>query len=96
VEERLLRRVRKKALIYGQEILDQDEKKIKIKNNNNNSNTCNNDNFNKEEESVESSLGGENDEHLRIPLDLVVDMYKRFVIPLTKEVEVLYLLNRLN
>lgn len=34
--------------------------------------------------------------HLRIPLDVVADMYEKYVIPLTKEVEVEYLLHRLD
>ena len=32
--------------------------------------------------------------HLRIPVQLVVDLYERWVIPLTKEVEVDYLIVR--
>lgn len=34
--------------------------------------------------------------HQKIPADVVVDLYERFVIPLTKEVEVEYLLQRLD
>lgn len=32
--------------------------------------------------------------HLRIPVDVVVDLYKKWAIPLTKEVEVDYLIAR--
>ncbi|KAJ3012917.1 Chorismate mutase 1-like protein [Thoreauomyces humboldtii] len=63
VEVRLLKRLRKKALAYGQEI----------------------------EEDGPGSHG-----HLKIPLDVVTDMYERHIIPLTKEVEVEYLLRRLD
>ncbi|KAI8587680.1 chorismate mutase [Geranomyces variabilis] len=63
VEKRLLARLRRKALVYGQEIEDHDK---------------------------EVSAA-----HLRIPLDVVSNMYERYVIPLTKEVEVEYLLGRL-
>ncbi|KAI9202240.1 chorismate mutase [Polychytrium aggregatum] len=63
VEERLLRRVEKKAMIYGQEIDDSDK----------------------------PSTG-----HLRLPLKLVSDLYEEHIIPLTKQVEVDYLLQRLN
>ncbi|KAG1445140.1 hypothetical protein G6F56_010016 [Rhizopus delemar] len=60
VEEKVLERLHKKALVYGQ-TLDEEEQE---------------------------------DHHLRIPVDLVVDLYKRWVIPLTKEVEVDYLIIR--
>ena len=61
VEEKLLRRLRKKALTYGQEIEDVENTNVTMK----------------------------------IPLDVVEKMYEEFVIPLTKEVEVEYLLRRL-
>lgn len=32
--------------------------------------------------------------HLRVPVEIVVDLYKKWVIPLTKVVEVDYLINR--
>ncbi|KAI8913278.1 chorismate mutase [Gorgonomyces haynaldii] len=61
VEERLLKRVRNKALIYGQEIGDAP---------------------------IPDSQ--------RIPAEMVVKLYQEFVIPMTKEVEVDYLLVRLD
>ncbi|KAJ3412991.1 chorismate mutase aro7 [Chytridiales sp. JEL 0842] len=80
VEERLLRRLRKKAWVYGQEIEDDmvpggsrptsAAKSLK--------------------------LTEDKDPQLRIPVDSVANMYEQFVIPLTKEVEVEYLLRRLD
>lgn len=61
VELKLLKRLRRKALTYGQ-TLDQEE-----------ANT--------------STL-------LKVPVDAVVELYERWVIPLTKLVEVEYLLQR--
>ncbi|KAI9031811.1 chorismate mutase [Phycomyces nitens] len=61
VEEKLLKRLCHKALVYGQ-TLDQE----------------------KEGQSA----------HLRVPVELVVELYERWVIPLTKEVEVNYLIER--
>ena len=61
VEKKLLERLRRKALVYGQ-TMDQEEE-------------------------------GTN-RNLRIPVQLVVDLYERWVIPLTKEVEVDYLIVR--
>ncbi|ORZ16370.1 chorismate mutase [Absidia repens] len=61
VEKKLLERLRRKALVYGQ-TLDQAE----------------------EGKST----------HLRIPVQVVVELYERWVIPLTKEVEVDYLIER--
>ncbi|KAI9336626.1 chorismate mutase [Zopfochytrium polystomum] len=61
VEARLLRRVRKKALVYGQEVGDDD------------------------------ATG-----HLRVPVEVVADLYEKHIIPLTKQVEVDYLLGRLD
>lgn len=63
VEERLLKRIAKKALVYGQEI---DENELIL-----------------------------SDSHVKIDPAIVVDMYRSFVIPLTKQVEVDYLLQRL-
>ncbi|KAJ3088744.1 chorismate mutase aro7 [Quaeritorhiza haematococci] len=63
VEEKLLRRLRKKAMVYGQEIEDDDD-------------NC--------------------EKSSKIDVDVVVNMYEEFVIPLTKEVEVEYLLRRLD
>ncbi|KAI8908776.1 chorismate mutase [Powellomyces hirtus] len=65
VEERLLLRLRRKALVYGQEIEADDKAPA-------------------------------SSSHLRIELDVVANMYEKFVIPLTKEVEVEYLLRRLD
>ncbi|CAO3631596.1 unnamed protein product [Cunninghamella blakesleeana] len=61
VEIKLLERLKRKALIYGQ-TLDQAEEGTST--------------------------------HLRIPVQLVVDLYEKWVIPLTKEVEVDYLIVR--
>ncbi|KAG2223972.1 hypothetical protein INT45_013429, partial [Circinella minor] len=61
VEKKLLERLRRKALAYGQ-TMDQEEE-------------------------------GTN-RNLKIPVQLVVDMYEQWVIPLTKEVEVDYLIVR--
>ncbi|CAB4435674.1 unnamed protein product [Rhizophagus irregularis] len=69
VEEALLKRLRRKALIYGQDI---------------------------------SEHGGLNldnmqtTEQLKINVDVVVELYEKWVIPLTKEVEIEYLLIRLD
>ncbi|KAJ1558097.1 chorismate mutase aro7 [Nowakowskiella sp. JEL0078] len=63
VEERLLKRLRRKAETYGREIDDAP---------------------------IDKNDG------LRIKADVLVDLYERVVIPLTKEVEVLYLLKRLD
>ncbi|KAG1048513.1 hypothetical protein G6F46_008514 [Rhizopus delemar] len=61
VEEQVLERLRRKALVYGQTLDEEQEGTSK---------------------------------HLRIPVELVVELYKRWVIPLTKEVEVDYLIIR--
>ncbi|CAG8692592.1 17560_t:CDS:2 [Racocetra fulgida] len=65
VEAKLLKRLKRKALIYGQDITDD---------------------FKLDPEHTSK--------HLKIDVDLVVQMYEKFVIPLTKEVEVDYLLER--
>jgi chorismate mutase len=72
VEAALLRRLRRKALIYGSDITETGEV------------------VTKEDEVVEGSPSR------KIQADVVVDLYERFVIPLTKEVEVEYLLQRLD
>ncbi len=64
VEEKLLKRLKNKATVYGQEV---DPLDLKLE---------------------ETKLQ-------KIDVDLVVKLYKDYVIPLTKEVEVDYLLNRL-
>ncbi|TPX63105.1 chorismate mutase [Spizellomyces sp. 'palustris'] len=71
VEERLLRRLRRKALVYGQEIDD---------------------------DAGDATSGQQikGQGQPRIPHDVVADMYEKYVIPLTKEVEVEYLLHRLD
>ncbi|CAG8458522.1 6492_t:CDS:2 [Paraglomus occultum] len=69
VEEALLKRLRRKALTYGQDITESD------------------------------SIVGDNDhihKHLKIDVNVVVELYEKWVIPLTKEVEVEYLLQRLD
>ncbi|RIA85093.1 chorismate mutase [Glomus cerebriforme] len=65
VEEALLKRLRRKALIYGQDIEE----------NLNNLQTT---------------------KQLKINVDIVVELYEKCVIPLTKEVEIEYLLARLD
>ncbi|KAJ3221022.1 chorismate mutase aro7 [Clydaea vesicula] len=64
VEEKLLRRLRRKAAIFGAEIDGDGIPTLKEEDN-------------------------------KIPLDVVCDMYEKYVIPLTKVVEVEYLLERL-
>src|SRR5690349_14850877 len=71
VEAALLRRLRRKALIYGSDITETGEVVTK-------------------EEEVEGSTATTTSR--KIQADVVVDLYERFVIPLTKEVEVEYLL----
>ncbi|CEP17433.1 hypothetical protein [Parasitella parasitica] len=61
VEKKVLERLHRKALIYGQ-TLDEEQEGI--------------------------------NKHLRIPVNIVVDLYEKWVIPLTKEVEVDYLIAR--
>ncbi|KAI8870030.1 chorismate mutase [Ramicandelaber brevisporus] len=71
VERKLLVRLRRKALIYGQDI----------------------DNPQNEEAALaEAAKNGAS----KIDIDVIVRLYEQFVIPLTKEVEVEYLLQRLN
>jgi chorismate mutase len=69
VEQKLLRRVKKKVLIYGQEIDDQNE-----------------------------DLDGDGGSMptLRISPQTISNLYEEFIIPMTKKVEVLYLLRRLD
>ncbi|CAG8521016.1 3766_t:CDS:2 [Funneliformis caledonium] len=69
VEDALLRRLRRKALIYGQDITEHG--KINLDN-------------------LQTS------EHLKIKVDVVVELYEKWVIPLTKQVEIEYLLIRLD
>ncbi|GBB91956.1 hypothetical protein RclHR1_19430003 [Rhizophagus clarus] len=69
VEEALLRRLRRKALIYGQDISENGEINL------DNIQTTN---------------------QLKINIDVVVELYEKWVIPLTKEVEIEYLLARLD
>ncbi len=70
VEQKLLRRLRRKALIYGQEIDDSGE-----------------------------NADGDGGNYVitpRIQTTMIANIYEQFVIPLTKEVEVDYLLQRLD
>ncbi|KAF9409523.1 chorismate mutase aro7 [Podila epigama] len=83
VEAALLRRLRRKAMIYGHDITETGDIILDDTSNNNNNNNNNKDNKDKEKEQ-------------KISPDVVVDLYERFVIPLTKEVEVEYLLQRLD
>lgn len=69
VEEDLLKRLRRKALIYGQDISEHGELNL--------------DNM-------------QTTEQLKINVDVVVELYEKWVIPLTKEVEIEYLLIRLD
>ncbi|KAF8932538.1 chorismate mutase [Dissophora ornata] len=71
VEAALLRRLRRKAMIYGHDITEKGEIVL--------------------DESLEQIQ-----QNQKIHADVVVDLYERFVIPLTKEVEVAYLLQRLD
>ncbi|KAI9145152.1 chorismate mutase, partial [Paraphysoderma sedebokerense] len=66
VEEKLLKRLKRKAMIYGQDIDSEDN--VVVANGHSNG---------------------------KIDLDAVVKLYELFVIPLTKEVEVEYLMKRL-
>lgn len=70
VEQKLLRRLKKKALLYGQEIDDSSMD--------------------------EYGDGGQVLLQSRISPSVVASIYEQFVIPLTKQVEVLYLLERLD
>ncbi|RKP37249.1 chorismate mutase [Dimargaris cristalligena] len=69
VERKLLRRLRRKATIYGQDIDDDDATAT-----------------------ATANAAGPS----KISPDVVVDLYEKYVIPLTKQVEVDYLLQRLD
>ncbi|KAF8979905.1 chorismate mutase aro7 [Entomortierella lignicola] len=69
VEAALLRRLRRKAMIYGHDITERGDIVLDDQ---------------------------QPDLNQKIRADVVVDLYERFVIPLTKEVEVDYLLKRLD
>ncbi|KXS22100.1 chorismate mutase [Gonapodya prolifera JEL478] len=73
VEAQVVRRMRRKALIYGQDITIDGEVETKPR--------------------PESPTGGQGSR--KIDLDVVVNMYEKFVIPLTVKVEVDYLMRRL-
>ncbi|KAJ2723348.1 chorismate mutase aro7 [Coemansia sp. Benny D115] len=77
VEELLLKRLKAKALIYGQDL---SEAGID------------------EQGNASSVQSGVNEDKVktRVDYDLVVSLYRDYVIPLTKEVEVEYLLHRLD
>ncbi|KAI9019806.1 chorismate mutase [Hyaloraphidium curvatum] len=74
VEERVVKRLRKKAAIYGQDIVDDDG--------------------GAPNGTPGSPTGGSGS--YKIDLDLVVRLYEKYVIPLTKRVEVEYLMQRLD
>jgi chorismate mutase len=69
VEEALLKRLRRKALIYGQDISEHGEINL---------------------DNIQTT------KQLKINVDVVVELYEKWVIPLTKEVEIEYLLARLD
>ncbi|KAI9593937.1 chorismate mutase [Syncephalis fuscata] len=73
VEARLLRRLRRKALVYGQDITEDSADACNI-----------------------TIVASPTERPGKINLDLVVELYEKFVIPLTKEVEVEYLMQRLD
>lgn len=73
VEESLLKRLRHKALTYGQDFTESDI--ISLDNN---------------------QISNDDHHKIKINADIVVKLYEKWVIPLTKEVEVQYLLNRLD
>ncbi|KAJ2690281.1 chorismate mutase aro7 [Coemansia spiralis] len=86
VEELLLKRLKAKAIIYGQDLSS--------------ASMDANGNVKTPHESPGSSpvIGGKAEERAktRVDYDLVVSLYRDYVIPLTKEVEVEYLLHRLD
>ncbi|KAK3838879.1 MAG: chorismate mutase, partial [Linnemannia gamsii] len=91
VEAALLRRLRRKALIYGSDITETGEVVTKEDQEAPTTSTTaanNGDNKQQQQHQEQSSR--------KIQADVVVDLYERFVIPLTKEVEVEYLLQRLD
>ncbi|KAF9923914.1 chorismate mutase aro7 [Linnemannia zychae] len=81
VEAALLRRLRRKALIYGSDITESGEIATKA---------------DPEGSTHRNEDIGAVDKSRKIQANVVVDLYERFVIPLTKEVEVEYLLQRLD
>ncbi|KAJ1968425.1 chorismate mutase aro7 [Dimargaris xerosporica] len=86
VEAKLLKRLRRKALIYGQDIDEPASSTTNGTHNASNDDTC-----------LETSTSdGIPTAALKINTDVVVDLYQDYVIPLTKEVEVDYLLKRLD
>jgi chorismate mutase len=75
VEDRLLKRVQRKALFYGQEYDDDGNPSSPLDPD--------------QSLAVDSSL-------LKIQPEIAAQIYSKFIIPLTKEVELEYLLDRLN
>ncbi|CAJ0769374.1 4552_t:CDS:2 [Entrophospora sp. SA101] len=73
VEESLLKRLRHKALTYGQDFTESDI--INLGNN---------------------QISNDDNHEIKFNADIVVELYEKWVIPLTKEVEIQYLLNRLD
>lgn len=82
VERKLLQRVRNKAKLYGQD-LDPEGRPLAFPNGNESENTS----------VVPPSPGGFSTG--KIDVEGVVELYEHYIIPLTKEVEVEYLLKRL-
>lgn len=80
VEEALLRRLRRKAMIYGHDITEKGEIVLD----------------DQTQQNQPQQQQQQRQQNLKIQADVVVDLYERFVIPLTKEVEVEYLLKRLD
>ncbi|KAJ3365579.1 chorismate mutase aro7 [Allomyces javanicus] len=92
VEERLLRRLRRKAEIYGQEYADESdaEDPAPVPSTSTDGAATNGTTPSRKRRRSSTSDGTKR----RIDLDMVVRLYKDFVIPLTKKVEVDYLLVR--
>ncbi|KAI8820161.1 chorismate mutase [Fimicolochytrium jonesii] len=97
VERRLLRRLRRKALIYGQEV-DEDDDELPTPTHTTPNNHTHNHNHTHPSTTTTPTTHQKPDPSTKTPRlsrDVVADMYERFVIPLTKQVEVDYLLTRL-
>ncbi|KAJ3375387.1 chorismate mutase aro7 [Allomyces arbusculus] len=92
VEERLLRRLRRKAEIYGQEYADESDadEPAPVPSTGTAGAATNGTTPSRKRRRASTSDGTKR----RIDLDMVVRLYKDFVIPLTKKVEVDYLLLR--
>ncbi|KAJ1953080.1 chorismate mutase aro7 [Linderina pennispora] len=87
VEEQLLKRLKVKALIYGQDLSSAiDNSTPNAPGNSSCTSVCN---ICDDPDSLDRAKS-------RVDYDLVVSLYRDYVIPLTKEVEVEYLLHRLD